>query len=59
MAHMNDRLTEVTHLLERLKDKYPSETNAFLNFMNKTEGGTALSAKQKELINIGLSVVSQ
>jgi len=59
MAHMNDRLVEVTQLTERLKDKYPEEINAFLNFMKKAEEGTALGAKQKELINVGLSVAAQ
>jgi AhpD family alkylhydroperoxidase len=60
MAHMNDRLIEVTRLTERLKDKYPAEINAFLNFMKNAEEGTALSAKQKELINnLGLSMAAQ
>ncbi|MEJ2564701.1 MAG: carboxymuconolactone decarboxylase family protein, partial [Gammaproteobacteria bacterium] len=56
---MNDRVLEVTRLTDRLKDKYPSEINAFFNFMKKAEGGTALSAKHKELINVALSVAGQ
>jgi len=59
MERMNDRLIEVTRLTERLKDKYPAEINAFLNFTKKAEAGTALSAKHKELINVGLSVAGQ
>ena len=59
MAHMNDRLTEIARLTDRLKDKYPAESNAFFNFMKKAEEGAALSAKQKELINLGLSLAAQ
>jgi AhpD family alkylhydroperoxidase len=59
MAHMNDRLIEVTRLTERLRDKYPAKINAFLNFMKKAEEGAARGAKQKELINRGLSVAAQ
>ncbi|MDR7927595.1 carboxymuconolactone decarboxylase family protein [Acidithiobacillus thiooxidans] len=54
-----DRLTEVHQLMENLKQDYPSEINSFLGFMGKAEGNPALSAAQKELINVALSVAAQ
>ncbi|MDD5279434.1 carboxymuconolactone decarboxylase family protein [Acidithiobacillus sp.] len=54
-----DRLTEVHQLMESLKQDYPSEINSFLGFMGKAEGNPALSAAQKELINVALSVAAQ
>jgi len=42
MGEMNDRLQEVAALTRRLRDKYPAEINAFLNFMHEAEGGPAL-----------------
>lgn len=59
MERMNDRLLEVMRLTEQLKDKYLSEINAFFNFIKNAEGGTSLSAKHKELINVALSVAGQ
>jgi len=59
MGQMNDRLQEVAALTGRLKEKYPAEINAFLNFMQKAEGGPALSGKEKELINVGIAVATQ
>jgi AhpD family alkylhydroperoxidase len=55
----NDRVTEINHLIDGLKDKYPSEINAFLVFMGKAEGNPALGMAQKELINVALSVAAQ
>ncbi|MDD3760475.1 MAG: carboxymuconolactone decarboxylase family protein [Acidithiobacillus sp.] len=55
----NTRLQEIHDLLARLKENYPAETDAFLGFMQKTEGNPALSAAQKELINVALSVAGQ
>ncbi|WP_414041880.1 carboxymuconolactone decarboxylase family protein [Acidithiobacillus sp. M4-SHS-6] len=54
-----ERLNEIQQLLESLKESYPAETNAFLTFMNKAEGSPALSAAQKELINVALAVAAQ
>jgi AhpD family alkylhydroperoxidase len=56
---MRNRLDEADSLLDRLKHRYPSETNAFLHFMRKTESGPALSARQKEIINVALAVADQ
>ena len=54
-----DRLTDVQQLMENLKQDYPAEINSFLGFMGKAEGNPALSAVQKELINVSLSVAAQ
>ncbi|MBU2739782.1 carboxymuconolactone decarboxylase family protein [Acidithiobacillus concretivorus] len=54
-----DRLTDVQQLMENLKQDYPAEINSFLGFMGKAEGNPALSAVQKELINVALSVAAQ
>ena len=56
---MQDRLHEIETLLEGLQHRYPSETKAFLNFMQKAESGPALDMRTKELINIALSVAGQ
>lgn len=59
MGEMAERLQEITSLIEQLKEKYPAEINAFLNFMQKAEAGPALNVRQKELINVALSVAGQ
>jgi AhpD family alkylhydroperoxidase len=59
MAEMTEMLNEVTGLISRLKDKYPSEINAFLDFMKQAENGPALTAREKELINVGIAVATQ
>ncbi len=59
MDSMKEALTEVQEVIESLRKDYPSETNAFLLFMRKAEGGPALDRKQKELINVALSVAAQ
>lgn len=56
---MTDKLSEIQHLLKSLHSEFPSETTAFLNFMQKTESGTALDLRSKELINIALAVSAQ
>jgi len=56
---MSEHLHEVDQLIENLKKRYPTEINAFLGFMAKTEAGPALSLREKELINVGLSVAAQ
>ncbi len=57
--HMQDKLDEINALMSRLQKDYPSETKAFLNFMNKAEGGPALDRRTKELINVALAVAAQ
>ena len=56
---MQDKLDEINALMGRLQKDYPSETKAFLNFMNKAEGGPALDRRTKELINVALAVAAQ
>ena len=59
MARMHDKIEEVAQLTQRLKASYPTEIESFLNFMSKAEGGPALDAREKELINVGLAVAAQ
>ncbi|QDU74590.1 Carboxymuconolactone decarboxylase family protein [Bremerella volcania] len=59
MGEMRDKLKEVAELTHRLKEKYPTEINAFMSFVSKAEAGPALSSREKELINIGISVAGQ
>lgn len=56
---MHDRLHEIEALLSTLGKSHPSEVQAFMNFMGKAEAGPALSLKQKELVNVALSVAAQ
>jgi AhpD family alkylhydroperoxidase len=56
---LSEHLHEVDQLIDSLKHRYPTEINAFLEFMAKTEAGPALSLREKELINVGLSVAAQ
>lgn len=53
------KLQEIETLIGCLQKDYPSETQAFLNFMSKAEGGPALDLRLKELINVALSVAAQ
>jgi len=56
---MHDRLREIESLLSTLGKSHPNEVQAFMNFMGKTESGPALPSRQKELINVALSVAAQ
>lgn len=60
MPHaMHQRLEEIEQLLATLGKSHPDEVQAFMNFMGKAEAAPALSLKQKELINVALSVAAQ
>ncbi|EQD58624.1 alkylhydroperoxidase like protein, AhpD family [mine drainage metagenome] len=60
MTHpMHQRLDEIQQLLDTLGKSHPNEVVAFVNFMGKAEAGSALSLKQKELVNAALSVAAQ
>ncbi|HEB95610.1 MAG TPA: carboxymuconolactone decarboxylase family protein [Sedimenticola thiotaurini] len=59
MSRMQEKLNDVAALTKRLQQKYPTETNAFLGFLNRAEAGPALSLREKELINVGLAVAAQ
>lgn len=59
MARMQDKLEEVMALTRSLRKDYPTETNAFLGFLNKAESGKALGIREKELINVALAIAAQ
>ena len=59
MNNVRDKLDQVTALTRRLQRDYPDETRAFLAFLQKAEGGKALSLRFKELINVALAVAAQ
>jgi len=59
MGNTQAKLNDISKLLAKLRADYPGETNAFLSFMSKAEGGKALTRREKELINVGLAVGAQ
>jgi len=59
MGKMQDKLNEIMTLTTSLRENYPTETNAFLGFLNKAESGKALGIREKELINVALAVAAQ
>ncbi len=59
MGHMAEKLQEFQALVGSLQKEYPKEIGGFLSFMKAAESGTALSAKQKEVISVALSVAAQ
>jgi len=59
MGNIREKLNDISDLIGKLRADYPAETNAFLSFMNKAEGGKALTTREKELINVGLAVAAQ
>ena len=59
MARMKQKIEDIHKLTQRLQEQHPTETNAFLGFLQKAESGPALDMKQRELINIGLAVAAQ
>jgi AhpD family alkylhydroperoxidase len=56
---MSGRLQEIHQFLDKLGKDFPSETEAFFNFMQTAEAGPALDMKTKELINVGIAVSAQ
>ncbi len=59
MTYMSERMTEMASLTHRLQSEYPKETEGFLTFLKEAESGINVSAKNKELINVALSVAAQ
>ena len=59
MARAHEKLDEIMALTKTLRKNYPTETNAFLGFLNKAESGKALGIRDKELINVALAVAAQ
>lgn len=53
------KMARMHQALQILRQKYPTETQAFSYFFQKAESGAALSRKHKELINVALAVASQ
>lgn len=56
---MKEKLQEIKKLIGELQKDAPEEINAFLSFLQKAEKDSAISAKNKELINVALSVAAQ
>lgn len=56
---MKGKLKKIEKFLDTMSKDYPVETEAFMNFMQKTEGDPSLDMKTRELINIGISVSAQ
>jgi AhpD family alkylhydroperoxidase len=56
---MKEKLQEIMELINELKKDAPEEIQNFFNFMKSVEKDGAISAKNKELINIGLAVAAQ
>jgi AhpD family alkylhydroperoxidase len=56
---MQHRIHEIDSLLSTLRATHPNEVQAFMNFMGKAEAGPALTLKEKELVNVALSVAAQ
>ena len=59
MGNAREKLAQVGALTRRLQQEYPTETRAFLGFLQKAEEGKALDLRVKELINVGLAVAAQ
>ncbi len=59
MGQMKDKMEQIRRLTERLEKEHPIETRGFLSFLKRAESGKALDIRQKELINVALSVAAQ
>ena len=59
MGYMADRMSEIASLTQRLQAEYPTETAGFLEFLKEAESGVNVSPKDKELINVALSIAAQ
>ena len=56
---MKEKIEQIQKLIGELQKDAPEEIAAFLNFIQKAEKDSILSAKNKELINVALAVASQ
>jgi AhpD family alkylhydroperoxidase len=56
---MKEKLQQIGELLEELKKDKPEEIKSFLTFLQRAEKDSAISAKNKELINIALAIAAQ
>jgi len=59
MGSSTEKLNEVKALIERLQKESPKQTAAFNQFMMSVEKPGALGAKDKDLINVALSIAAQ
>ncbi len=59
MGSSVEKLNEVKVLIERLQKELPKQTAAFNQFMMSVEKPGALSTKEKDLINVALSIAAQ
>jgi len=59
MQDMNEVLNDVHGSLGKLQESYPDFMKAFHGFMVSSEKEGAISAKNKELISVALSVAKQ
>ena len=59
MGTYTDKLNEIKALVERLQKESPKQTVAFNQFMMSVEKPGALSTKNKDLINVALSIAAQ
>jgi AhpD family alkylhydroperoxidase len=56
---MKEKLQEIQTLIKNLQENVPEDTKTFFSFMQSVEKDGAVSAKNKELINIALAVAAQ
>ncbi len=56
---MQEKMKQMHQAMAYLRKNYPTQTQAFSQFYQKTEGTPALSKREKELINVGLAVATQ
>ena len=56
---MKEKIVQIKKLIGELQKDAPEEISAFLNFLQKAEKDSSISAKNKELINVALAVAAQ
>jgi AhpD family alkylhydroperoxidase len=52
-------MAEFEAVTKRMKSEFPAETRGFMGLVKNTEAAVSLSHKDKELINVALSVAAQ
>lgn len=52
-------LEEAQALIAKLEKDYPNEIQSFMSFMQAAENSPAVDRRQKELINVALSIAAQ
>ncbi len=59
MGIYTEKLEDIKKLIGNLHTQVPEQIGAFQNFMEAVEKPSALDQKEKELINIALSIAAQ